>query len=292
MKNRHLWLLGVLLLIISVGMGAVLQASPAFAAKTYPIEARYSVAGPWAVSTGGYTDASGNTYDLFYPTHLGANGFKHPILTWGNGTDAVPSQYTGVLNQVASWGFVIIASTSKQTGTGNEMLAGAQDMVGLNKNSSGIFYNKLNIDEVGALGHSQGAGGSVRATVNSGGLIKTDVPICLPAQIFVSKPDAFDPSQLTVPTLFLGGSKDLLIASPLTLLGYYNKVPGAAALLVLNGADHVTIQGQGGRFLGYLTAWLMYQLQGDQYARGAFVGNPPESNTNTNWSWQAEKNLS
>lgn len=291
--TRSFGLLGAFLLAVMTGMGTLFQAIPALAATTYPIEAHYSVAGPWAISTGSYTDGSGNAYDLFYPTQLGANGFKHPILTWGNGTNAVPGQYTGVLDQLASWGFVIIASTSEATGTGNEMLAGAQDMVSLNNNPSSIFYNKLNVSEVGALGHSQGAGGSVRATLNSGGLIKTDVPICLPAQIWISTPaDAYNPAQLTVPVLFLGGSNDWLIASPGTLQGYYNEVPGAAALLVLNGADHNTIQGSGGRYLGYLTAWLMYQLQGDQYARGAFVGSPPEANTNTNWSYQMEKNLS
>lgn len=217
---------------------------------------------------------------------------SHPILTWGNGTNATPSQYTGVLSQLASWGFVIIASNSTATGTGNEMLAGAQDMVNLNSDPTSLFYDKLNTNEIGAIGHSQGAGGSVRATVNSNGLIKVDVPICLPAQIWISTPtDAYNPAQLTVPVLFLGGSNDFFIASPQTLKGYYNEVPGAAALLVLNGADHNTIQGSGGHYLGYLTAWLMYQLQGDQYARGAFVGNPPEANTNSNWSHQAEKNL-
>ena len=115
--------------------------------------------------------------------------------------------------------------------------------------------------------------------------------INLPAQMWVSHPDAFDPSQLSVPVLFLGGSDDLLIAPPWALLEYYFEVPGAAAMLVLNGADHLTIKNNPGGYFGYLTAWLMYQLQGDQYARGAFVGAPPEANTNTNWSWQAEKNL-
>jgi hypothetical protein len=123
-------------------------------------------------------------------------------------------------------------------------------------------------------------------------LIKTAVPISLPAQIWVSQPDTFNLTQLTAPVLFLGGSTDWLIAPPWALWEYYQKVPGAASMLVLNGADHVTIQGSGGGYLGYITAWLMYQLQGDQYARSAFVGDPPEANTNTNWSWQAEKQLS
>ena len=109
--------------------------------------------------------------------------------------------------------------------------------------------------------------------------------------MWVNQSDIFNVAQLTVPVLFLGGSNDWLIAPPWALLEYYTEVPGAAAMLVLNGADHLTIQNSPNGYLGYITAWLMYQLQGDQNARGAFVGNPPEANTNTNWSWQAEKNL-
>jgi len=271
--------------------GTAKERLPMSLPSTFPIEAHYSSAGSWAITTGSYTDASGNTYDLFYPSQLGANGFKHPILTWGNGSFGMPSLYTGVLNQLVSWGFVIIASTSEWTGTGNEILAGAQDIVSLNNDPCSVFYNQLNTNAVGAIGHSQGAGGSDRATLHSGGLIKTVVPINLPAPIWVNQSDAFNLAQLTVPVLFLGGSNDWLIAPPWALLEYYIEVPGAAAMLVLNDADHLTIQGSGGRYLGYLTAWMMYQLQGDQYARGAFVGAPPEANSNTNWSWQAEKNL-
>jgi len=123
-------------------------------------------------------------------------------------------------------------------------------------------------------------------------VIKTVVPINLPAPIEVSQPDAFEARKLTVPVLCLGGSNDWLIAPPWALWEYYIKVPGAAARLVLNDADHNAIQGNGGGNLGYLTAWMMYQLQRDQYASGAFVGDPPEANMNPNWSWQAEENLS
>jgi hypothetical protein len=257
----------------------------------YPIEANYSSAGLMATSTVSYTDASGNVYDLFYPTPLGANGARHPILTWGNGSFGKVSDVQGLLVHLASWGFVVVASTSGWTGTGNEILAGAQDMVSLNSDSASIFYNVLNTGAVGALGHSQGAGGTVKATLHSGGLIKTALPINLPAPMWVSQSDGFDLTQMNVPVLFLGGSNDLLISPPWALLEYFLEVPGAAAMLDLNGADHLTIQGDGDGYRGYLTAWMMYQLQGDQYARGAFVGDPPEANTNTNWSWQFEKSL-
>ncbi len=55
-------------------------------------------------------------------------------------------------------------------------------------------------------------GESFRATLHSGGLIKTAVPISLPAPMWVNQSDAFNVSQLTVPVLFLGGREEPLLA--------------------------------------------------------------------------------
>lgn len=41
----------------------------------------------------------------------------------------------------------------------------------------------------------------------------------------------------------------------------------------------------------YITAWLKYILEGDQFARGAFVGTPSELEADADWDWQADKNL-
>src|SRR5687767_484698 len=48
-------------------------------------------------------------YTTFYPSQLGSNGVKHPIVTWGNGALSNPSVYSRLLNHLASHGFVIIA---------------------------------------------------------------------------------------------------------------------------------------------------------------------------------------
>ncbi|MEU7837869.1 MULTISPECIES: alpha/beta hydrolase [unclassified Nonomuraea] len=268
--------------VIMVLLG--IMARPAQAADT--IEAHYKVAGPWAVTT---ADAPG--YKLYYPADLGAGGVKHPIITWGNGTGAVPTQYSGLLNQLASWGFAVVASTDTTTGTGSEMIAAAQYLIARNTDSSSVFYGKLDVTKVGAVGHSQGAGGSVNTATKSGGLIDTVVPIALPAPIWVGSGDKFYVDQLACPVLFVSGANDTLISPNSALQTYYGQVPGAAAKAQLKGADHNTIQGTGGGFLGYVTAWLMYQLQGDTYARGAFAGTTPELNTNANWQNQVEKNL-
>ncbi|MFI7230939.1 alpha/beta hydrolase family protein [Nonomuraea angiospora] len=270
--------------VAAVALVLGLLARPAQAADT--IEAHYKIAGPWTVTT---ADAPG--YKLYYPADLGAGGFKHPIITWGNGTNAVPTQYPGLLNQLASWGFAVVASTDTTTGTGSEMIAAAQYLIDRNTDSSSVFYGKLDVTRVGAVGHSQGAGGSVNTATKSGGIIDTVVPIALPAPIWVSAGDAFHVDQLTCPVLFVSGSSDTIISPNSALQAYYDQVPGAAAKALLKGAGHNTIQGTGGGFLGYVTAWLMYQLQGDTYARGAFAGTSPEINTNAGWQNQVEKNL-
>lgn len=262
------------------------------AAASSLIEARYAVRGPSAVAVGQVILSDGRVaYDLFYPADL-ATGAPHPILAWGNGSNAGTGDYSGVLHQLASWGFVIIASTSPSTGTGNEMLVGAQYMASRNDDPASVFYHRLDTTKVGALGHSQGAGGSVLAAQKAPGLFTTIVPIALPAPIYVVGPGTrFDVSRVTGPILFLGGQLDL-IGLPLSLKIYFGQVPGAAAIGILRFATHNTIQGTGGGFLGYLTAWLRYRLMNDGYARGAFAGSQPEINTNGRWSYAAEKNLS
>jgi pimeloyl-ACP methyl ester carboxylesterase len=273
--------------VLAIGIAGGVR--PAAAANA--IETTYKTAGTFSVSTSTVT-SGGMTYNLYYPTQLGTGGMRHPIITWGNGTNATPSNYYGLLNHLASWGFVVVAVDDPTTGTGAEMLAAAQYMVARDSDGSSIFYQKLDTTKVGAVGHSQGAGGTVNATNHSSGLIKTAVTIALPNQVWVSAGDEYYVDQLTVPVLFLGGASDIIIASPATQTGYYNQVPGAAAVAVLKGAGHNTIQNTGGGFLGYINAWLMYVLRGDSIARGAFVGAPPEINTNTaSWSNQAEKNL-
>jgi pimeloyl-ACP methyl ester carboxylesterase len=285
--TRRILLSLVNLFLLGIGMAG--HARVATAANT--IESTYAATGSYSVSTANVTDASGTViYNLYYPTNLGTGGL-HPIITWGNGTNALPSNYWGLLNHLASWGFVVVASTDLTTGTGAEILAAANYMIQQNSASGSIFYQKLDTAHVGAIGHSQGAGGVVNATNNSNGLIKTTIPIALPNQIWVSAGDEYYVQSLAVPVLFLGGSKDVIIASPATLTGYYSQVPGAAAVAVLKGADHNTIQNTGGGFLGYITAWMMYALRNDTIARGAFVASPPEINTNTLWQNQAEKNL-
>jgi hypothetical protein len=230
-------------------------------------------------------------------------------VTWGNGTNASPGMYSTLLSHLASWGFTVIASNLANTGSGNEIDAGAHDLITLNATSGSTFYGHLDTAHVAAVGHSQGAGGATRATTNDPSTITALLTFSLPNTTWVganadcpTKADCmFNTAALTKPAFFVSthGFLDSIIASPATETAFYNSVPGKAALgIVTNSdgkaADHNSIQntangGNPGGELGYPTAWLMYELRGDTTAKGAFSGTAPELVGNANWPGSASK---
>jgi hypothetical protein len=280
---------------------------------TRPIELKYYRAGPWPVTVAigaECCDSSGHRFDLYYPTNLGMGGFHHPILTWGNGTNSLSGNYTFFLKHMASWGFVIIAPQDKNAGPGQTMLDGVNFLIGANSNPVSIFFHKLNVSQVGSFGHSQGAGGAINAMVKSTGTIKTVVPVELPGQQFCSiAADCPDTSHITTGSIFLvDGSLDIPISPPTqpasatglqSIAAYYSAVPAGVLKVkgTLIGPTHSDVQGVPNctlttvpcflgvyGYLGYPTAWMMFQLQNDNLAHGAFVNGTGEMFSETeNW---------
>ena len=258
-----------------------------------PIEATFAAPGPAATTTTDIAGTDGKArFQIFHPTDLGAGERRLPIVTWGNGSKATPASYPGLLPHLASWGFVVIASTSRKTGTGAEILAGAQHLLAEDDRPGSPFAGRLDTRHVGAVGHSQGAGGVVRATIASAGLITTTVPINLPHRTWVSPGDEYDDlARIDGSVLLLTGALDLMAAGPGAMAGFYEELRGPAAMAALRGAGHIAVQGKGRRYLGYVTAWLRFQLAADSEAARAFTGPDAELLTNSNWTGQATKGL-
>ncbi|MFC9997452.1 hypothetical protein [Nocardia sp. NPDC127526] len=279
------------------------------------VETRFSQPGPWAVAAEkgfGCCDSTGAAYDVWYPAELGAGGVRHPIITWGDGTDAVPAQYEYLLRHFASWGFVVIATENQQTGSGIDIAGAVDYLLGRAADPASVFHERLDPNAIGAVGHSQGATGALNAMTNSGGRIETAVPIELPIQILCSTgawcPDT---SRLVDGSVFLvNGSEDVFVAPstqplPPQLIGlqsiraYYEAIPPVIPKVwgTLVGPNHNDVQGRPGcaeaswpcttgvyGYLGYPTAWLAARLLGDQEARQAFVpGSGVFFTPNPNW---------
>lgn len=277
---------------------------------SYPVQAAFSPAGPYATTSSTVTDASGHAvYDLFYPSDYGALGFKSPLVTWGNGTGGTPADVSTLLRHFASYGFTVIASTLGNTGSGNEIDAAAHYLAAQNSTPGSVFAGHLDTSEVAAVGHSQGAGGAVRAATNDPALITTVLTFSLPNTVWVGpNPDCptkadctFNPAALTQPIFFISthGPFDAIIASPASERAFYHSttVHAAVGIILKSGgtiADHNSVEntadgGNPGGELGYATAWLEYQLRGNTTAAGAFTGAHPELVANANWPGSATK---
>ena len=198
-------------------------------------------------------------YELYYPSEMAAGA--HPIITWGNGTFAIPIVYQGLLDHFASYGFVVIASTSPMTGSGEEMLGGVDWLVDENSRAGSIFFNKLDIDHVGATGHSQGGGG----TINAG----TDPRITCTAPI---EPVPGRVADLNGTMFLVAGSQDSIVPSSWVTASTYDPALVPTVYGIAQGADHLTPLLDAGMMRGYLTAWFSAELMGHVIAREAFFG--------------------
>ena len=265
----------------------------------YPVEAAYTKPGPYATTTGTVTDGAGNAiYDLYYPEDYAALGFKSPIVTWGNGTWGIPPYYSTLLGHLASYGFSVIGTTSRETGSGVEIGDAAHYLVTQAGTAGSAFYGNLDVTRVAAAGHSQGAGGATLAALNNPALIKTLMTFSLPITYWLNGPSV---AQLTRPAFLTSthGIFNSVIAPPVIERIFYETLTVPAALgIILDSdgkrADHASIEdtaygGNPGGELGYPTAWLAYQLRSDPTAAAAFTGAHPELVSNSNWPGSAAR---
>jgi hypothetical protein len=116
-------------------------------------------------------------FNLYYPKDM-SQGYCHPIISWGNGTGDQPPTYEVLIKQLASHGFVVVASLSSQTAQGTPLpqVAGVDWMFKENSDPASKFYRKLDTSKVGATGHSQG--GMATSLSGADPRIVATVPIC------------------------------------------------------------------------------------------------------------------
>lgn len=231
------------------------------------IEIQYAARGPFETS-----QSSIPGYELYYPETMGDG--EHPILTWGNGTGAIPVLYEALLDHFASYGFVVVASTSTMTGSGEEMLAGVDWLLGENDRAGSPFFNKLDTGHVGATGHSQGGGG----TVNAG----TDPRVTCTAPI---QPTPGNVTALQGPMFLIAGSEDTLVPDSWVTRSTYNPALVPTIYGIAQGASHLEPLFDAGMMRGYLTAWFCAELMGHENAVQAFYGEEGacEICNNPNW---------
>jgi pimeloyl-ACP methyl ester carboxylesterase len=262
--------LGALGLVLTVAMSLIglpgpsgltspVSARPAAVAAAFPpVDGNFSQPGPFSVTV----EPGDAAHTIYRPTDLGAGGLRHPVILWGNGTGGSPLDYDALLRHWASHGFVVAAANTPNAGSGQAMLAGATLLIDENGRPGSPYFQKIDVDHIGAAGHSQGGGGAIVAGADA--RVDTVVPI-------QPGPQGFVPS-LRGPMFILAGQDDTIV-SPSSVVFRYNRATQIPAVYgELAGADHFVTVGDGGGFRGMTTAWFRFWLMGDEQARGQFFG--------------------
>jgi hypothetical protein len=186
--------------------GAAGSANAGCDGETMPAITDYSAMGPMPTKVVNNTGSDG-MYTVFAPATLGANGFKHPVATWGNGITTTPSYYTTLLGTLASHGFVIIASNSSNV-TAQLMTSGLDWMIAQNT-AAGTYQGKLNTSCLVTIGYSLGGGASVGsgshkdvvATASMHGVTGPANALHAPLLLLTSETDTFVvPATFVTPT--------------------------------------------------------------------------------------------
>jgi pimeloyl-ACP methyl ester carboxylesterase len=206
-------------------------------------------------------------YTIFRPACM-KDGEKYPVITWGNGTCGQSGGYATLLATVASHGFVVIASNSRFTDGGNKEMLKALDLAkALNDDPDSLYHNRLDLDKIGAMGHSQGSSATAHAATD---------PRIKAAILFNAGLASMDK-----PFLAVSGDRDITSYTPADMAKAVESAAQPGAWLFYhkvletggNVTGHLTLMEQPERVTTPTVAWWKYMLQGDEEAKKMFVGD-------------------
>lgn len=228
------------------------------------IEGRYFKDGTNAVET---TSVPG--FKIYHPAPMTGN---HPIITWGNGTGAPVALYDGFLKHLASWGFVVAASHSVMTISGNQLIDGIDYLLKQNRVPDSKFYGMLDTENIGSTGHSQGGGGAINAAVKD-----RRIKCCAPLA-----PAPGVTQRLHVPMFIVAGANDHIATVSWITNSCWKRAASPTIFAIASRTSHGSFTYSGGMTRGYVTAWFMTHLQDDAVAGRAFE-EKGELFQNPNW---------
>ncbi len=268
-----------------------------------PLEMKYSQLGAFDTA---YTEfpsenATIGKVRVWYPKEL-ENGEKTwPMILVVNASGTPAASYEPFFPRLASWGFIVVGNEDGQTGNGKTASLTLDFMLNLPSNSA--LSDKIDYDNMGIIGYSQGGAGAICAVTNyeNGACYKTMFTGSAAYQTLAKNMGwEYDPTKIKIPYFMAAGTgksddsgndpeKGYGGVSPLSAqIANYNsisdKVQKVRARAV--GAEHEQMLM---RSDGYMTAWMLYQLTENEETETVFLGENAEILTNKNWQ-DVEKN--
>ena len=208
-------------------------------------------------------------YTIYYPGCM-PEGEKFPLITWGNGTCAMPEGYGPLLRFVASHGYIVVAANSLQTGAGTQMRKAIDFMFAENKDEKSEFYQKIDEEKVGAMGHSQGGMGTIAAA--SDPRIKSVI-------IWNGGTSASKPFLAVSGDRDIGGTpagmRNAVDAAPRPAAWlFYHQIPAAVngSTTGQSAPGHLTLMMEAERVQTVAVKWWDMMLKNDAEAKTMFVG--------------------
>ena len=227
----------------------------------------------------------GTSYEqtVFFPKELTSSSKKYPVVVWGNGTFASWDVYEELLSQISAGGYIVVANDDRYCGSGESESASVDFIVGKNSDKNSIFYNKVDVDHIGAGGHSQGGMSAVNASLKNSKIdCVFDIAGCQTPS---------EASQLKVPTFFMSGTKDLVV-NALWVKNTYNKCKAPAVYASLKNGYHLdpVDTHSPAVYVEYALNWFDAFLKNDSKAKAGFLKGGKLSK-DSRWVNYASKNF-
>ena len=269
------------------------------------LEKKYAGLGGYEVSSEAVKseDKTIGNIRIWYPSEMKNSQDDYPMVVVVNGSNTAALNYEAYFERLASWGFIVVGNDDRQSGIGISTSQTLDYMLEQNQNPDSLFYEKVDTTNIGIAGYSQGGAGAVRAVTEyeNSGLYKTIFTGSAAHSCLAQMWGGYDASKVSIPwymTAATGNSDDtgatdatrewLGVAPLSSLVENYNAMSDDVFKLRARvaGAEHEEMQMKTD---GYMTAWMLYQLQGDEEAGKAFIGEHAEILSNSNWQ-DIEKN--
>lgn len=256
------------------------------------LEAKYLADGPHTVNYRGMSGLQDfEKFEIYYPADIADGSEKWPVVIFSNGTGVKASSYTPVLARLASWGFIVMATEEENSWNGFSSEMCLRLIVKLNETekvegwNTNPFYGHVDTGRIGVSGHSQGGVGVINAaTENKNGNMIKAIWSASPTNMELAESLMwdYDSSKISCPVFLIsstGSADENLVVSGVQLKSIYDTVPDTVTKIMARrkDADHGDMLSYAD---GYMTAWFMWQLNGDAEAAGAFVGGDAEILTN------------
>lgn len=229
-------------------------------------------------------------YSIWYPKKLEISNEKYAVIIIANGTGAIAETHKDVFVHLASWGFVVIGNSDKNSWTGESSSITLDYIMKLNNDENSIFYNKIDTNKIGISGHSQGGVGAVNAATNyeNSKYIKAIYTAsCACIELSNTLGWEYETNTINIPYFMVAGTGDIdagLIAPLDAVEKSYENLTNNK-LTVMGRRKNVDHREVLKASRGYMVAWFLTTLQGDSEAIKVFYGSHPEIVKNSD-NWQ------